>query len=200
MAERLTEATPQGRGRGMIRRFRRSQDGSAAVEFAFIIIPFTMLAWAGVETGLMLWTNQVLDESLSQASRLLLTGESRSRYASKDPVANTAAFRDAVCGLAPLKWVQCDKLAVDVRTYTSFSDAGSETAQRNPLASGNLDTRDFAYRQPAADQIVIVRAALEYKLFLTGWASTNLANIGGQGSGRRGIVATVALKTEPFDQ
>jgi len=206
MVDRLKEAVgsagtsaAQGRDRRLFGRFRRSQDGSAAVEFAFVITPFLMLAWAIIETGMMFWTNQILEDAVSKASRLLLTGESRTQYASKDPLVNTAAFRDAVCGVAPTL-IDCSKLAIDVRAYSSFGDADSGTSSGNPIASGNIDTRDFSYRQPNADQIVVVRAVLDYKLLLTGWASTGLANIGGANSGRRGIVVSAAFRTEPYTQ
>ncbi|WP_187639977.1 TadE/TadG family type IV pilus assembly protein [Bosea sp. F3-2] len=179
-------------------RFRRSENGATAIEFGFVALPFFMLTWAIIETGLMFWTNQVLEESLAQASRTLLTGESRSRYTSATPSINAAAFRDDVCARAPMKLLDCTKLAVDVRTYSDFSAASSGTSSSNPIAGGNLDTSSFSYRQPDTGQIVVVRAVLDYKLFLTSWASTGLANIGGADSGRRGLVASTTFRAEPF--
>ncbi|CAH1660765.1 putative TadZ/CpaE, associated with Flp pilus assembly [Hyphomicrobiales bacterium] len=188
----------QGKSRGMLRRFRRSQNGAAAVEFGFVALPFFMLTWAIIETGLMFWTSQVLEESVTQASRTLLTGESRSIYTSSSAAANAAAFRQTVCARAQLKLIDCNKLAVDVRTYDSFAAANTGTAGSNPLAGGGLNTSGFSYSQPSSNQIVVVRAVLDYKLFLTAWASAELANIGGKGSGRRGLVASVAFRAEPF--
>ncbi|QEL24296.1 pilus assembly protein [Bosea sp. F3-2] len=187
------------RGRcSVMLRFRRSENGATAIEFGFVALPFFMLTWAIIETGLMFWTNQVLEESLAQASRTLLTGESRSRYTSATPSINAAAFRDDVCARAPMKLLDCTKLAVDVRTYSDFSAASSGTSSSNPIAGGNLDTSSFSYRQPDTGQIVVVRAVLDYKLFLTSWASTGLANIGGADSGRRGLVASTTFRAEPF--
>lgn len=202
MFDRLTGGTPRpgrpgpaGAGERGLRRFRRSEEGATAVEFGFIAMPFFALTWAIIETGLMFWTNQVLEESLSQASRTLLTGESRTRYASADPVVNAAAFRADICARAPLKLIDCSKLSVDVRSYGGFSAASSGTADSNPVSGGKLDTSGFSYTQPKAKEIVVVRAVLDYKLTLTAWASSSLANIG---EGRRGIVASVAFRTEPF--
>ncbi|MCU4181485.1 TadE/TadG family type IV pilus assembly protein [Bosea sp. BH3] len=165
------------------------------MEFGFIAAPFLMLLWAIIETALMFWTTQVLEEALTQASRVVLTGESRALYASNNASVNAAAFRDAVCARAPLGLVDCTKLAIDVRTYASFGAASSGTSSSNPLAGGGLNTNTFSYSPPGSNQIVVIRAALDYSLFLTSWASTSLANIG---PGRRGIVASVALRTEPF--
>lgn len=157
----------RGKSRGVLRRFGRSQNGAAAVEFGFVALPFFMLTWAIIETGLMFWTNQVLEESLTQASRTLLTGESRSIYTSTSAAANAAAFRQAVCARAALKLIDCNKLAVDVRTYDNFASANTGTAGSNPLAGGGLNTSSFSYAQPGSNQIVVVRAVLDYKLFLT---------------------------------
>jgi len=203
MSERKTEIVcPTGEAgqakslrRRVLSRFSRSQNGAAAVEFGFVALPFLMLLWAIFETALMFWTNQVLEEALSQASRSILTGQSRSLYTSNNAATNAAAFRDAVCAHASLGLIDCTKLSVDVRSYADFGAASSGTAKNDPLAGGKLDTSSFSYSQPASGQIVVIRAVLDYKLFLTSWASTSLANIG---SGHRGIVASIAFRTEPF--
>lgn len=198
-----TNSTPtpdgeQGRhhaGRLLLRRFRRSQDGVAAVEFAFVAVPFFAILFAIFETALMFWTNQVLEESLSQVSRSLVTGQSRTLYTGATGAVNATKFRDNICALAPMGLIDCSKLYVDVRVYNSFSAASTGTSGNNPLAGGSLNTSGFTYVQPQGKDIVVVRAVLDYSLFLTSWASTALANIG---SGRRGIVVSMAFRAEPF--
>lgn len=165
------------------------------MEFAFVAVPFFSLLFAILETALMFWTNQVLEESVSQVSRSLITGQSRSIYTASTGAANAAKFRDNICAAAPMGLIDCSKLAVDVRVYSSFAAASSGSAASNPLAGGNLNTSNFSYVQPLKSDIVVVRAVLDYELFLTNWASTSLANIG---SGRRGIVASAAFRAEPF--
>ncbi len=182
-------------GRLLLRRFRRSQDGAAAVEFAFVAVPFFAILFAIFETALMFWTNQVLEESLSQVSRSLVTGQSRSIYTGATGLVNAAKFRDDICAAAPMGLIDCSKLYVDVRVYNSFSAASTGTSGSNPLAGGSLNTSGFTYVQPQGNDIVVVRAVLDYSLFLTSWASTALANIG---SGRRGIVVSMAFRAEPF--
>jgi Flp pilus assembly protein TadG len=177
-------------------RFRRSQSGATAVEFGFVAMPFLMLLAAIVETALMLWTSQVLEEAVSETSRSLLTGESRNIYTgtgSGGAAANTAAFKTNLCKNAPAL-VDCDKLTIDVRTYTSFNNAKSGTDSASPISSGALNTKGFGYNQPGAEQIVVVRAILEYPLFFTQWSSA-LTNIG---AGKRAIVASTTFRAEPF--
>lgn len=173
--------------------FRRSQSGAAAIEFGIVAVPFFALLCAIFETALVFWTNEVLEQSLSEASRRLLTGQAASRYTSSNPTTNANAFRDDICAVAPMGLIDCSKLFVDVKVYSNFAGANSGTT--NPAAGGTLNTSGFSYNQPQPGQIVVARAVLEYRLFLTAWASKDLANIG---SGRRALVATTAFRTEPF--
>lgn len=186
--------SPPGRDkRPLIGKFRRSQDGAAAIEFGIVALPFFALLFAIFETALMFWTNEVLEESLSQASRRLLTGQAVSRYTSSNPAVNAQAFRDDICAVAPMGLIDCSKLFVDVKVYASFAGAGTGTG--SPIANGALNTNGFSYNQPQPGQIVVARAVLDYNLFLTSWASSSLANIG---SGHRALVATTTFRAEPF--
>lgn len=177
----------------LIGRFRRAQDGAAAIEFGIVAVPFFALLFAMIETALMFWTNQVLEESLSQASRRLLTGQAASRYTSSNPTVNAQAFRNDICALAPMGLIDCSKLFIDVKVYTNFAGASSGTT--SPIANGALNTNGFSYNQPQPGQIIVARAVLDYRLFLTAWASTSLANIG---AGHRALVATTTFRAEPF--
>ncbi len=178
--------------RATLRRFRRSQNGATAIEFSFIALPFLMLLAAIVELALMLWTSQVLEESVAESSRVLLTGQSKAMYTGTAS-ANTAAFKNAVCANAP-GLVNCSKLTIDVRTYASFASAQTGTAGSNPVQGGALDTTGFGYNQPQPGQIVVVRAVLEYSLFFTKWSSA-LADIG---AGKSALVAAATFRAEPF--
>lgn len=177
----------------LLARFRRAQEGATAVEFGFIALPFLMLLAAIMETALMFWTSQVLEEAVSQTSRRLLTGESQTRYVGTGPQ-NTTKFREDVCAVATTM-VDCSKLVIDVRTYSSFAGAKTGVDGSNPISAGGLNTTGFGFNQPQPSQIVVVRAVLEYSLYFTQWSSS-LANIG---SGRRGIVASATFRTEPFN-
>ncbi|MDX3805914.1 TadE/TadG family type IV pilus assembly protein [Bosea thiooxidans] len=184
---------PEHGNRRLIGKFRRSQDGAAAIEFGMVALPFFALLFAIFETALMFWTNEVLEESLSQASRRLLTGQAVSRYTSSNPAVNAQAFRNDICALAPMGLIDCSKLFVDVQVYSDFTGAKQNT--NSPVSGGKLDLNKFSYNQPQPGQIVVARAVLDYRLFLTGWASESLANLG---TGHRALVATTAFRAEPF--
>jgi Flp pilus assembly protein TadG len=180
--------------RGLIRRFRRNQDGATAVEFAMLVTPFLALLLAILETALMFWTSQILEDAVTQASRPVLTGQALTAYpAANGAGANTTAFRNAVCAQASAL-VDCTKVTIDVRSYASFSGAQSGSSGSNPVSGGTLNTNGFGYTQTGPGQIVVVRAVLEYNLMFTPW-STALANIG---PGKRALVASTTFKNEPF--
>jgi pilus assembly protein Flp/PilA len=179
--------------RRLLTRFKGSQDGATAVEFGFIAMPFMLLLAAILETAMMFWTSQVLEEAVSQTARRLLTGESHERYKGDGPT-NTQAFKNDVCAASP-GLVDCSKLVIDVRTYASFASAKTGIDSSNPISAGGLNTTGFGFSQSQPLQIVVVRAVLEYPLYFTSWSSS-LANIG---SGRRGIVASMTFRAEPFN-
>ena len=191
--ETPAEPTRQQRGiHRLLRRFRRSQSGATAIEFAIIATPFLMLLAAILETALMFWTSQALEEGVSQASRALLTGQSQTLYKGSAS-ANATAFKNAICANAP-GLIDCTKVTIDVRSYASFASANTGTAASSPVTSGALSTTGYGYTQPLPGQIVVVRAVLEYQLIFTQW-TTALANLG---SGKRAIVASATFRAEPF--
>jgi Flp pilus assembly protein TadG len=51
------------------RRFRRSQDGAVAVEFALVIVPFLMMIFGIFETGQVLWTSSQIDFHVDEVVR-----------------------------------------------------------------------------------------------------------------------------------
>lgn len=191
--ERPPTPRPAKRRWDVLRRFRRDQRGVTAIEFGLIGIPFFMLMFAILETALMFWTSQVLEEALTQTSRRLLTGEALTRYATGSAADKTAAFKTDLCANAP-GLVDCDKLTVDVRSYASFANARTGTDESNPVSGGNLNVSGFGYTPPQPSQIVVVRAVLEYPVLLSGWNSA-LVNIG---TDKRALVATMTFRTEPF--
>jgi Flp pilus assembly protein TadG len=63
------------KARVRLRRFRRSSSGATAVEFAMVAGPFFYVLGCICETGLMLFTEYVLQNSVQEAARLVRTGQ-----------------------------------------------------------------------------------------------------------------------------
>lgn len=49
----------------------RSRSGSAAVEFALILLPFVMLIFGGMEIGRLIWTRNALQQTATATARCM---------------------------------------------------------------------------------------------------------------------------------
>src|SRR5262249_28134914 len=61
----------------ILRRFRSSQRGSAAVEFAMVALPFFGMLFAIFEFGLMFLAGQVLETVTQDSARLVYTNQAQ---------------------------------------------------------------------------------------------------------------------------
>src|SRR6478672_6258118 len=81
-----------GAKRRLLRRLRRDERGSTAIEFAMLAIPFMSLIYAIFETSMVHVSGQVLQTAVTDASRKILTGQAQSGSW------NAQNFKDEVCG------------------------------------------------------------------------------------------------------
>jgi Flp pilus assembly protein TadG len=172
--------------RGLLRRFRRSRRGSAALEFALVAPVFFALLFAIIETALMFFASQVLETITQNSARLILTGQAQQATS----VANWTQFRDTyVCNQIPALF-DCSKIYVDVESFSSFSTV---TIANQIDASGNF-INNMQYSPGGAGDIVVVRLFYQWPIFVTG-LGYNIANLSGS---KRLLVASAAFKNEPF--
>ena len=161
-----------------------------ATEFALVALPFFALVFAILEASLGFWTTQALETAVANASRQIYTGQFQKdpKNANQSASQLAANFKNAVCNNI-MALFNCDTmLKVDVRTFTSFQNASVSS----PISGGAFDSSGFGYQSPGPDQIVIVRAALEYPIIVPITKFGNLSN------GNRLIMASAAFRTEPF--
>lgn len=178
---------------GFVKRFRRNDDGSTAVEFAFVSVPFFALLFAIIETALVFWTNQVLETAVADASRTLYTGQFQRANGALEGDDLRDAFRDTVCARVVALFDCAGGLRVDVRAFADFGAVSLPSVLND---EGAVDPTAFVVQSSAERQVVILRAAIEYPVFvnLLGGMKGDLAN------GRRLIMATAAFRNEPFGQ
>jgi Flp pilus assembly protein TadG len=168
-----------------LRSFRRSQDGSAAVEFAMIAPMFFALIFAVIETGMVFMAGQVLETGVEDGARLVYTSQTTS----------AVDFKAAICSRVSMM-MDCTKLDVDVRSY----DPGATITITDPIdASGKYISNGFVYQPPAyspttpSNKTVVVRAFYQWPLYVTG-LGYNIANIDrGTSTNKRLLAATAAL-------
>lgn len=167
------------------RRFRKSDDGAVAIEFAFLALPFFYLLMAILETSLVFFAEINLNAGMEQAIRQIRTG-------------NFAGDRntmvEAICGGSTVIPNCTDKVKVDVRRLDAFSDATGADAFE-PCRNG-VDPDAFDVDAGAASTVMLARVCYDWELF-TPFMSKILEFP--TGSGSRLIAATGAFRNEPFN-
>lgn len=167
-----------------LRRFGRNRDGATAVEFALVAAPFFALVFAIIETALVFFAGQVLETGLSEASRMVRTGQAQQQGLDE------AAFRQQVCSRVAGLFDCEGGIRLDVRVVENF---GNIDLSKPIDDDGNL-VDDFGFNPGTGGDIVIVRAFYEWPTFvpLLGNDLGDLAN------GNRLLAAAATFRNEPF--
>lgn len=174
-------------------KFRKSQNGATAIEFALLALPFSALLFAIVETAIVFFINSTMNHAVNEAARQIRTGIFQTDVGcAEDP----AAFKTAVCDLmAGLGDCEGD-MRIDV--VSPNGDRFDPTALAPPPDPGDSDDPEDVpasiYEDTGAGQVVIVRAQYYYPLALPG-ELTFLSNRPGN---VRLIQTTTAFRNEPF--
>ena len=179
-----SSATPAFSCLRLLRRFRRSNRGAAALEFALVAPVFFALLFAILETGIMFLADQLLESITQESARMIETGQAQTASYSQ------AQFASYVCSQVPALF-NCSNIAIDVENYPSFSSI----ALANPIdGSGNFDASNFQYNTGGPCDIVVVRLFYPWQLFVTGlgWNPSNMTG------DKRLLSATAAFRNEPY--
>jgi len=180
-----------------VRRFVRRQEGSSAVEFGLILLPFIAMMFAIMETALVFFAQQTLETAVADSARLIMTGQAQTG------AWQPADFKQRVCARI-YGLFACDTSAyvssstrpnvyVNVQTYTSF---GGITYQPPLDAQGNIDTSRFGYNHGGPGDIVVVQLFYQWPIFVT---LMNLGSLSNMAAHSRLLVATAAFRNEPYN-
>ena len=170
-------------------RFRRNDRGSAAVEFSLVAVPFFALLFAIIETGIVFFAGQVLENGVQDSGRLIYTNQ----------ITNTnttaAQFKADLCNRVSIL-LNCSGIDVDVKYYA----AGTAITITDPIdGAGNYDTSGLGFAVPPANATgtVVVRAFYRWPLYVTG-LGYNIANINRNTSNaKRLLTGLSAFHIEP---
>ena len=102
-----------------IKGYGRSESGAAAIEFVTVIFPFIYVLGCIIETGLMLFTEYVLQSSVQDAARQIRTGSAQAAGL------NAAAFKAKICSRVSILVDCTSKVTVYVKPATSFASLKS---------------------------------------------------------------------------
>jgi Flp pilus assembly protein TadG len=170
------------------RRFDSNETGNAAVEFGLVALPFFACFFAIIEVGLVFFAGQVLETSVADAARLILTGQAQSQSF------QLVDFKNKVCDTAVQTMFTCANIAVDVRAAASFG-AADLTMPLN-ATTHMLDTSGFGYNTTVPCDIVVVRVIYEWPTFVRG-LGLDLASASSP-THKHVLMSTAAFRNEPY--
>lgn len=166
----LDQTAGGARRRGWTRRrsiaaFARSRDGSAAIEFALLAIPYFMIVFAIIETFVAFAGEQLVSSAVDTLSRKIRTGQIT--------LANTdrTAFRTALCNEISVL-IKCstteaatpNKLYVDVQKFSTFAAIPTTIPKVSTANYADINTSAFQYAPGGAGTINMVRAYYRWQV------------------------------------
>ena len=172
--------------RRWLRRFGRNTKGAAAIEMAIVAMPFIIVIFAILESGIVYFSEFALERKVAEAGRLVRTGQV------DDGSSGLGAFKTVVCEDISILF-DCDKLVVDVRAFDDFT-ALRDTGLPSPIDESrklqNLSSWDTGEQL----DVVVVRAFYEWDLL----GPSIINGMSNMTKGKRLIAASVSFRNEAF--
>lgn len=189
---------PLRRARRILARFRKSSDGTSAIEFALLAFPFFLLIFATIEAFIAFAGEQLLENAVDTMARQIRTGQIKNLTEEE--------FRTKFCSEISLM-IRCvakedpddQKLYLDVREFASFADIPNYIPKVSNDQFSDLDSSSFGYSPGGPKSINIVRAYYRWEV-MTDLVRPFITNIRKDGEMPRDylMVATAAFRNENF--
>lgn len=170
--------------RNKLKVWKQNRDGSTAVEFALIGIPFILMVVGIIEMALMFTAQSLLEASTAEAARKVRTGAIQQTEGEQ-------GFIDALCDYAAVL-IPCDGIQYQVVAMDNFSDA-AEFPPASFDGDGNLDDQQFD--PGGVSDVVMIRTAYRYPI-KTPMMQLILSN---NNDSTRIMISTIVLQTEPYE-
>ncbi|MBU2484923.1 MAG: pilus assembly protein [Alphaproteobacteria bacterium] len=193
-----TTRRPPRRARRLFARFRKSSDGTAAIEFALLAFPFFLLIFATIEAFIAFAGEQLLENAVDTMARQVRTGQIKNL--------SEEEFRTKFCAEISLM-IQCaaeenpddQKLYLDVREFASFAAIPNYIPKVSGDQFSDLDPSSFDYKPGGPKSINIVRAYYRWEV-MTDLVRPFITNIRKDGEMPRDylMVATAAFRNENY--
>jgi Flp pilus assembly protein TadG len=167
-----------------LRRFLRHQDGTSAVEFGLVALPFIALLFAIIETAIVFFAGQALEAAAADTSRLILTGQAQSQNLT------ASTFKTQVCNRLTALFDCNGGIYVDVKNYTNFSSANTTS----PVVNGTLNTSGMTFSPGGPSSIVVMRLYYQWPIYVS-LLNAGISDLNGN---KKLLVATAAFRNEPY--
>lgn len=174
---------------GIINRFSRDDRGVTAIEYSIVIGPFLLFLFMILENGMSMLGQQLLEDRVSEHSRLIRTGQAQSSF-------SQAEFKTLICDTVGLVLRDCETaLLVDVQTFT---DPATIDFSVPVDADGVLDPSMETYDTGGRLEYVVVRAYYQYDRILEKMWIPGAGEISIFPNGVQLLTAATAFRNEPF--
>ena len=171
------------RRRGFLRSLLRASDGSAAVEFGMVALPFILMVFAILELGIVFVTDSVLENATIETGRLVRTGQASAQSMT------AATFKTSLCGRMSIFSADCaSRATVDVRVIPQFA-----TTPPDPMSGGTFNNGVLTYSNGVPGDLILVRVWYRQPL-LTTFLGQGLSRMN---DGAAMLTATTAFRNEP---
>tara|TARA_R110002051_G_scaffold2221_1_gene11562 strand:+ start:279 stop:827 length:549 start_codon:yes stop_codon:yes gene_type:complete len=166
--------------------FWRARDGSTAVEFGMVALPFFFMMFAILELGMVFVIDSILENATAETSRLIRTGRAENSNMTAEQ------FKTSLCGRMSIFQADCDARAtIDVRVIPDFSTANPP----DPMQSGSFQTTDLGYDDGTAGSTMLIRVWYKQPL-VTPFMNEGLSRLK---DGSAYLTATAVFRNEPFN-
>lgn len=170
-------------------RFRRNRDGSVAIEFTVLAIPFALLVFAILESCISFAGQQLLANATDDIARQLRTGQIKKNDVTEQWLKNDICSRiDLLVGKDCVQ-----NLEVDLREFTTFSEAAKLRIKFT--SNGDIDTTGFTVKPGPSMSKNMLRVFYRWPV-ITDMMRKSMSNLAG---GKTLHFATATWQNEPFD-
>lgn len=164
---------------------RRRREGSTAVEFALVALPFFLLLFGILEIGLVLLVDALAETAVSDAGRQIRTGQAQElQLKPEDIKARLCANMSVFAGDCP------DRAFIDIRVVEDFSDP----KEPDPMKTGLFDPSVLTYQPGGPGDRVLIRVWYEQPI-VTPFIAQALSRTSDH---RVMLTTTLAFRNEPY--
>ena len=173
--------------------FLRNEDGSTAIEFGLIALPFMLFVLAILGMGLYFLVSVSLEHGAEAASRKIRTGQVESN------AVTVGQFRNLVCqNVGPA--IDCSKLSIIVQSKKTWSELTPEPClDKDNKIAGSTGKSSEAISKYSGSASEVVLVTLCYRWDLANNFKFLKLGSGANGSGPAIIQAATAFKSEPYN-
>ncbi len=180
------------RKRSLTIRLFANKDGTAAIEFAIVAPVFMALMFSLFEVGWYFYANSIVDASVSDAARLIETGQLQKSTGTTEQ--KKQAMFNAVCNVLQ-EFGDCStRLTVEVQTYPDFATLAAANTPATCADAPEADRDAIPFSPGTELDIVRVRICFIY-------TTVNPAigvNVSEGGTNKRRLISHAIFRSEPY--